>query len=238
MNMGYDFVTRDPTLTEQRRLFWMRKLNTIYREYSKDVQAVIKLNPDLKSFIADIKSASVQTDLKGGVLAKDLVEEAYKSGVLRADVISGSLGSAADLGVLGFTPANIEAIEILTERTLDGIVGMTAELEKKFKFVMTDGMLKGKGATSLAKDVAKITRDDLWKAKRIVRTEYVNAHNQAAFQRYQDYGFKYYGISVEECDPECEICPPHIGRVYKFGQGPIPPLHPNCRCSIFPIMKE
>ena len=83
--------------------------------------------------------------------------------------------------------------------------------------------------------VNKMINGNLWQAKRIVRTEYINAHNQAAFQRYQDYGFTHYGISVEECEPECDICPPEIGKVYKFGDGPVPPLHPNCRCSIFPI---
>ena len=29
----------------------------------------------------------------------------------------------------------------------------------------------------------------------------------------------------------CEICKPHHGIIYRSNMGPIPPLHPNCRCK-------
>lgn len=29
----------------------------------------------------------------------------------------------------------------------------------------------------------------------------------------------------------CPICGPFAGRVWPIGEGPSPPLHPNCRCS-------
>lgn len=29
----------------------------------------------------------------------------------------------------------------------------------------------------------------------------------------------------------CPICGPYAGRVWRAGDGPQPPLHPNCRCQ-------
>jgi hypothetical protein len=29
----------------------------------------------------------------------------------------------------------------------------------------------------------------------------------------------------------CPVCGPYAGRVWRAGEGPEPPLHPNCRCQ-------
>lgn len=30
----------------------------------------------------------------------------------------------------------------------------------------------------------------------------------------------------------CEECLSHLGKTYKFGEGPLPPFHPNCKCEV------
>lgn len=243
MSSKYPFSSRDPTLTEQRRIYWARQLKKIYRQYSKDTHALVTLNPDINAFIQGIDHFSAKTNLAGQVLAKDMIEEAYKGGIYRATVISDSIlsaeGAAAGItsgaypGSLG--PADLKSVELLQIRTYENIQGMTSEMAKKAKEVMTRGVLEGKGAMPMARDMRKVMNNELWKASRIVRTEYINATNQSAGNRYIDYGFTHYSISVEDADPECDICPPEREKVYKFGHGPVPPLHQNCRCSIYPV---
>jgi len=81
-----------------------------------------------------------------------------------------------------------------------------------------------------------------WEAERIARTETIEAHNQADLLAYEQSGVVEYKEIIVEPDA-CEICTAVEGEKVllseNFSTGDdSPPLHPNCRCSILPILGE
>ena len=68
----------------------------------------------------------------------------------------------------------------------------------------------------------------------IARTELMRAFNKAAEDRYTKAGFKMKWITAY--DPEvCELCQVMEGKILT-PDDPRPPLHPNCRCTIIPVL--
>ncbi len=75
------------------------------------------------------------------------------------------------------------------------------------------------------------------RADALVRTELAHIQNQAAQQRYKDYGIKEVQVWADEDERRCEVC----GKLHKTihpinGSLPIP-AHPRCRCSIIPVVE-
>jgi len=70
----------------------------------------------------------------------------------------------------------------------------------------------------------------------IARTELMRAFNKAAEDRYTKAGFKLKWVTAY--DPEvCELCMAMEGKILT-PDDPRPPLHPNCRCTIIPVLES
>jgi SPP1 gp7 family putative phage head morphogenesis protein len=73
-------------------------------------------------------------------------------------------------------------------------------------------------------------------ADRIARTELSHIQNTAARERYKDYGLKEFEVWADKDERRCSIC----GKLHKkrvpIGQPSPVPVHPNCRCSIIPVV--
>lgn len=82
------------------------------------------------------------------------------------------------------------------------------------------------------------------RANTLVRTELSHVHTVAAKQRYEDYGLKEYeilGNDDDSCGNEETNCHKLDGKKFLYSEMVIgknaPPFHPNCKCSIIPVVE-
>jgi SPP1 gp7 family putative phage head morphogenesis protein len=98
-------------------------------------------------------------------------------------------------------------------------------------------VITGKKTTELKKLLEKRFGVEYYKADRVARTEISHIQNVAARQRYQDYGIKEFMVWADKDERRCSIC----GKLHKkrvpIGEPSPVPVHPNCRCSIIPVVE-
>ena len=78
-------------------------------------------------------------------------------------------------------------------------------------------------------------------ADRIVRTELTRIQNQATADTYRQAGIEKYQYLAIEDDRTSEACQELDGKIFRLDEAVIgenfPPIHPNCRCSIIPVVE-
>ena len=75
------------------------------------------------------------------------------------------------------------------------------------------------------------------RASTIVRTEVSHIQNQAAKERYKSYGITELQVWADEDERRCDECGElHMKRFSINDILPVP-VHPNCRCSIVPVVE-
>lgn len=74
-------------------------------------------------------------------------------------------------------------------------------------------------------------------ADRIARTEMSHIQNSAAKQRYTDYGIREMQVWADKDERRCETCGKLHKKIYPIGAQIPVPVHPNCRCSIIPVVE-
>jgi len=74
------------------------------------------------------------------------------------------------------------------------------------------------------------------RAELISRTEVITASNQAANNRYAHEGVEKVEWLTSRDGVVCPECDPLDGQEYPIKEGPRPSLHPNCRCTILPVI--
>ena len=117
---------------------------------------------------------------------------------------------------------------------------MKSDLSK----LLQSGMIQGKGARQLAKDLRKYyygpeylkngKNGAVYNTERLMRTELARVQTEAQKQTFEKYGFKEYTFLA--LGNACDICKAIDGKHFKVkdmmpGEN-APPIHPHCRCSI------
>lgn len=74
-------------------------------------------------------------------------------------------------------------------------------------------------------------------ADKIARTELSHIQNTAAKQRYEDYGIREFQVWADKDERRCEVCGKLHKKRYPVGTASPVPVHPNCRCSIIPVVE-
>lgn len=74
-------------------------------------------------------------------------------------------------------------------------------------------------------------------ADRLFRTEASSFYNSAAEDSYREAGIIEVEWLTEEDDKTCDICGPLDGQRFPIGTVH-PPGHPNCRCTILPVIED
>lgn len=103
-------------------------------------------------------------------------------------------------------------------------------------------VITGKKTTELKQMLIERFNVSYSQANTLVRTETAHIQIEAAAQRYKDYGIeKYEFLGREEHDIGCK-CKELNGKVFLLSEKKTginaPPLHPNCRCCIVPVIEE
>lgn len=115
-----------------------------------------------------------------------------------------------------------------------------SNLQKGIQNALARGLILGEHPERFRREIvseSKLkTRAAFRAARTLLNTEFCRVQTSAEMMAYQSEGFKeYMYIANERC---CEDCQDLDGNVYKVkdesaGQN-LPPMHPNCRCSIAP----
>ena len=117
-----------------------------------------------------------------------------------------------------------------------------AQLQERIREGLIDCVSRGVSKDEMVKTIMKDFGVGFNQADRIVRTELTYVQNQASLNRYIDAGVKQFQFLAEIDSRTSAICNSMNGKVFniedaKVGEN-VPPLHPNCRSTIVPVIKK
>lgn len=183
------------------------------------------------------------------------VESAYKRGTINAYMAANQQDLAESPDFAGMSqdrflrqafsqPERISKVELLATRAWENMKGVTDSMGTQMNQILSQGMIDGSGAQEIADDMTDAI-DSLTDTRALViaRTEIIHAHAEGQLDTFADLGIDELGVEVEWStagdDRVCEDCADMEGQTFSIddARGMIP-LHPNCRCSWIPAVKD
>lgn len=167
--------------------------------------------------------------------AMDAYVDANKKDLLRsAGWIQGSRESF--LRTAFAQPEMLSKIELLSTRAFQQLQGITATMSQQISVSLANGLSHGWSPLKIARDIQKTVSDiNRVRARRIARTEIINAHAEGQLDAFEQMGFKEVGVIAElEFTTAgdalvCETCAGLEGQTYSIDDARgIIPVHPNC----------
>lgn len=117
-----------------------------------------------------------------------------------------------------------------------------AELQQTLMQGLVDCVAAGRPHIEISKMIEKRYNVSFSQAERLVRTELSYVQNSSTYDRYKEAGIEYYELVTADDNRVCEECkelnPGPIPMKDKVVGENFPPLHPNCRCTIKPVIPE
>ncbi len=116
-------------------------------------------------------------------------------------------------------------------------------LVKHIKQNLTAGIIRGDSIQKMSRQLKKDLNVLYYQAERLVRTETNYAMNQGHLKGYADSGVveKYEFLAAIDSRTS-KLCKNQNGKVYKLSDATVgvnfPPLHPNCRSTVIPILED
>jgi SPP1 gp7 family putative phage head morphogenesis protein len=122
----------------------------------------------------------------------------------------------------------------LIERSTRSFSKMTDNMSADVRRIVADGILKERSQGDIVKEINDLTDTYDYQARRIVRTETMEAVNTGVMDGYRaDEVEKVEWLAAEGC---CDRCQALDGKVFDINSGVSAPLHPNCRCTLIPVI--
>jgi SPP1 gp7 family putative phage head morphogenesis protein len=121
-----------------------------------------------------------------------------------------------------------------SDRVWDNVEDLIATLNDG----LVDCVITGKKTTQLKKQLRERFGVSYNRANTVVRTEMSHIQNVAAQKRYEDYGLKEFEVWADKDERRCDICGGLHKKRYPMGAKIPVPVHPNCRCSIIPVVED
>lgn len=177
-------------------------------------------------------------DVYGG--ENQYITRAYRSGVREAGRDLQALNIVEDAGGVATStrlPVHREQLEALYTRNFGALQGMTDATANEMRRTLSEGLAGGDGPYDIARDLSdRIEKVGRHRANMIARTETLNSHNTARATEYQRHGVEKVTIvlAATAC-PECQAL--QAGAPYPADEAAgLLPRHPNCRCSLAPVI--
>jgi HK97 family phage portal protein len=168
----------------------------------------------------------------------------------------------AGMGRGAFDMATKEVQEYLKERIYKFSFEINEETNKLLSETLADGVAQGEGVPLLRKRVDELFSGmEKYRSERIARSEVIRASGFATTQAYEQSGVvEAVEWMTTNDDVTCEFCEPLDGKQVDLGKSffkvgddyvgsdggvldlsyeniNFPPLHPNCRCTVVPVIK-
>jgi len=151
----------------------------------------------------------------------------------------------AELGVTGtFDVTNPKVIKWIKAHCGDLIVSIQDTTFDALKRTLAEGISEGEKISLLADRVtAEYAECKGYKAVRIARTETIMASNEGALQAYDQSGVveeKEWLAEGDACDECLDISMQGAVALHENFKGgyDVPPAHPNCRCTVLPVIEK
>lgn len=113
-----------------------------------------------------------------------------------------------------------------------------AQLQADLEQGLLDTIVRGVGPDELTKTLMKDFNKEYNVANTLVRTELTHVYTRAAADRYSEAGCEFYEVLSAQSDDECYDMNGTVIRLSEMVEGDnAPPFHPNCRCTILPVIK-
>lgn len=244
----------------------LRLVNQQIRECSGALESYRQINPDgtetidLGAFQEQVDRLTANVlQVSGRNISDNRVRAAYTKGVqatIREMIAAGldesqparkSMSSNTDNdarplypeeAAVIFSAEDYRAIDALYARNLAALKGITDEISKRIKLEIAEGLNAGESIPKLTQRIQNVSGFARSRARTIARTETINATVTGARTRYKEVGVKeVVFISAPEDGHVCEICRKYDGHQYRIDDlEHMPPIHPNCRCAIVPVI--
>jgi ADP-ribose pyrophosphatase YjhB (NUDIX family) len=129
-------------------------------------------------------------------------------------------------------PVAVEKVKLLAERAFDELENVTTDMGNKIARALANGMVEGKGAMQIARDMTEQVDISRARANMIARTEIIRAHAEGQLMALRRLGVENVGVAVEwstsRDNAVCELCEPMEGVVLKLDEAAgLIPRHPN-----------
>lgn len=145
-------------------------------------------------------------------------------------------------GILGKGgPFDEKTLDLLKDRNLSLLTGMTDTVTKDIQEQISQGMLAGEGMDEISRRIGNVAGFEETYSNRaytIARTETAMATETAAFGQYAQLGIGKVQFIAALDDRTCDECAPLDMQVFDLADAPVIPIHPNCRCDFIPVPDE
>lgn len=190
---------------------------------------------------AQAKMAATKHDAIETVAHKKVYEDAYYKTAY--DISKG----------MGGTPSSFSTLDTKTvDRVLNAkfqgknfserIWGNTDILAKQLKEKLAVAIATGQSPDKTSRDIRERFGVSKYYADRLIRTESNYFHNMATLDSYRSMGIEEFQFVATLDMRTSEVCQHADGQIFKVkdaivGEN-VPPLHPNCRSTIVPYLKN
>lgn len=238
---------KDPSMTRSITRSYERRIAKLFKNYLSKAAALMKMRtyesvrrPTMMINFTHLADSLLwliesQITMPGRDIMSSMIDGAMKAGQVRASAFLRAVGVQATLGSIMVDP---QVREVLNDRALTLLTGVTEDMGKNIKVQLSEGILKGEGMKKLAKRLEETTGMAEQRARLVARTETMYAFNTAAREEYRRYGVEKVEWVAAMDERTCPRCGPLHGRVFPMDQAPDCPLHPNCRCITIPYIEE
>lgn len=152
--------------------------------------------------------------------------------------------TSVGVGFLNYSLPNKELMEKLQQEPWrgDSFSGRLWKNQKKLASglneILLTGLQQGKTITEIAVNLHNFVGGNFNNCHRLVRTETMHYLNEASKQSYRDAGVKMVQFWAAEDERTCPTCGTMHGQKFLIDEAPVLPLHPNCRCTYLPVVRE
>jgi SPP1 gp7 family putative phage head morphogenesis protein len=225
--------------------------DTIYRVNQRLVQALDSINSELTTYYEGLYeqgSLAAQMQVRrseelGNLLSRidpeddsyyreqfnDLIEISNRSGTMLAEELISSYQPESLVGSFATIP-----YAAIANQATQGLVRLsrhTDAFKDTASGVIELGLIQGKGANWMQKQLQQQLNITKKKAEDIARTEASSALNAAAEQRYAAAGITKVQLLITPSQNVCPFCAARNGAVFDLGKIKVP-QHVRCRCML------
>lgn len=199
-------------------------------------RALMAANIDLIRLDETLRALGDELVTKGNPVTRSHVIANHTAGTSFGTKHLNRIGVEA---VIGSGPADWRVIDALKVRNLTALRGVTEEMNKQIIRELSDGIQLGESMPKLAAKISgRVDHIGKTRATMMARTETLNAFNQGAELRYAQAGVgTLEWLSAHDPPRVCEECLALDGTTFRVKSNhPRPPIHPNCRCTVVPVI--
>lgn len=258
-------LIRHLTFLERLENSELREINRIFKQKSAEIAQLMRANADIPAGTTALSTLTAEQQLRLFELHRQIDAVLIAGQVAVTERLSSALlvfaGQERET-IIELLNANIppqtglqlqlkaiplEDIAAMVNTPLGGILYHdrlaqdTLLASTRIKASLVNSLLAGRNITQAAREVQSILGDTLiTRAETLVRTEYARVQTQvnlAAMRDNEEFlkGF----IFVATLDFKvCPICKRLHGRKFKVNHNFIIPVHPRCRCTWMPQIKQ